>query len=722
MSDLSERHNRPDRPDRPGRLYPDPDLTPAPGTGRAWTVPDRDPHSPAALRRRRGPDLRLAPVALTVWLAVTLTVVTRTPWPLLVTGTPVLITALVVVVRRWGRRRRRRPGLTGTRAAFVRTGVLAGLCAAVWSARAAWLVHRADRHPWLTGTSRRFTGVLELVGAPKRLTGGSLLAPVDVPGLGTVPLFISPDGVPGDTPAGSSTVTDPLAVILDLQPGSELAVTATVRASDRPGIAPVTLSAVSTPEPADGPDGISAVTAHLRDGLRDAASHLPDAASDLVPGMVVGDVGGQDPATRTEFLATGLSHLTAVSGANLAIVSGGVLVLAGALGAGKRVQVFLAAACLTAFVVLVGPEPSVLRAAVMGLVGLVAVFSARRTHGFAACSAAVLLLLLIDPGLAVEYAFILSVVATVGIVAVAQLISRRLLQYWTGRRADHRTPVGWQRNLCQLIGVSLAADVVTAPVIAHMTGVISPTAVMANLLAGPAVPVVTVVGMVGALLAGAWVPAGAAVLWICAPCAMWITQVAHTLARVPVLSATAGWWAVVAVATVGTALVTVVVSARWRSTAVGVLSVALVVGAAAWRSGSLTAGPYPTPAVTPRFGAGIDRTWAENLDDVTGWRIGVRWTDDGPELLSPGDNPGETDDNTDPTVQVVTVADDESVLRHEQAASGTGTRRPELYVVTACGRSRGMPSMTPVGVPVAYPCRDGTVLLAGDGLHASGRG
>jgi len=319
VSDLpesSKRGEQPGQPERSDRLYPDPDLTPAPGTGRAWSVPDRDPHSPAVLRSRRGPDLRLVPVALAVWLSVILTVVTRTPWPPLFTGMPVLVGGLVVGVRRWGRRGHHRPGFTGTHAAALRTGVLAGLCAAVWSARAALLVHRADRHPWLTGTSRRFSGVLELAGAPKRLTGGSLQAPVDVPDLGTVPLFISPAGTPTDVPADTPAGTDPLDAILDLQPGAELAVTATVRASDRPGIAPVTLSAVTTPEPADGPDGISAVTAHLRDGLRDAASHLPDGASDLVPGMVVGDVGGQAPATRTEFLATGLSHLTAVSGAN----------------------------------------------------------------------------------------------------------------------------------------------------------------------------------------------------------------------------------------------------------------------------------------------------------------------------------------------------------------------------------------------------------------------
>ena len=239
MSDLPEppkppeQREQPGQPERSDRLYPDPDLTPAPGTGRAWSVPDRDPHSPAVLRRRRGPDLRLVPVALAVWLSVTLSVVTRTPWPPLLTGMPVLVGGVVVVARRWGRRGHHRPRLTGTRAAVLRTGVLAGLCAAVWSARAAWLVHRADRHPWLTGTSRRFSGVLELAGAPKRLTGGSLLAPVDVPDLGTVPLFISPADTPAEIPGDTPTGTDPLDSILDLQPGAELAITATVRALPR---------------------------------------------------------------------------------------------------------------------------------------------------------------------------------------------------------------------------------------------------------------------------------------------------------------------------------------------------------------------------------------------------------------------------------------------------------------------------------------------------------
>lgn len=694
--------------------YPDPDLTPAPGAGHSWTSPDRDPRSPAALRRRRGPDLRLVPVALVTWVVTVVTVVSRSWWPVVVVAAVSVVAGVLPGVRRRVlRTRRRRTGTVVGRA----TG-LSALVASAWSARAAWLVDRADRHPWSTGEQRTVRDVLDLAGAPKELAGGSVLAPVDVPGLGRVPLFLSPE-----------TTGPGLSDLLTRQPGTGLLVTATVRDSDRPGTVPVTLSARQVPETVADPDGVAAVTAHLRDSLRTAASHLPAGAADLVPGMVVGDVGGQDPASRTAFLATGLSHLTAVSGANVSLIVGGLLVLLGALGAPKPVQVGAAALGLGGFVLLVGGEPSVLRAAVTGLVGLVAVLSARRTHGFAACSAAVLVLLAVDPGLAVEYAFILSVVATVGIVALAPLVSRRLLQYLADARArrGRPSPVGWQAMACRLAGVSLAADVVTAPVIAHMTGVVSPTAVVANLLAGPAVPVVTVVGTLGALVAGAWTPAGTVVLWGCAPCAVWITGVAGTLSRLPVLYTTAGWWAALAVAPVGAAVVALVVSARWRARAAGVLAVAAVAVVAGSVAGVVESGPYPGAEPAGRFGAAFRRDWAEDLgspDDgygrVPGWTVGVRpgATDtDPPDLLVPdGVTDSEVGADTAPPV-VVTVADDRAVLAHERS----GVSPPQLYVVTACGTSRGLPTRTPAGVPVAYPCRDGTVLVAPDGLHASGR-
>ncbi|MEL4164004.1 ComEC/Rec2 family competence protein [Corynebacterium bovis] len=168
--------------------------------------------------------------------------------------------------------------------------------------------------------------------------------------------------------------------------------------------------------------------------------------------MVVGDVSGQSPTDRQAALATGLSHLTAVSGANVAVVTGAAMALAAVLGLRPAGRVVVAAVALAGFVVLIGPEPSVLRAAVMGVVGLIAVVSARRAHAVAAVSLAVIVLTAVDPGLAVSYGFVLSVVATVGIVSLGRLLGTRFIGcscLCPCRHADHpRRRAGRGRHRC----------------------------------------------------------------------------------------------------------------------------------------------------------------------------------------------------------------------------------------------------------------------------------
>lgn len=657
-------------------------------------------------RRRRGPDLRLVPVAVVVWLAVVLTIMVRSPWVAAgLLGVAALAGAGVRCLGPF------RPGTTvaeGPLRVMVRTSALVALVGAAWSARAAWLVARVDRHP-LRETTTRLAETVELATAPKQLAGGGVLLTVHVDDLGTVPLFLDTR----DVEAG----------MLAWQPGTSLAVEATAAETGRLAMAPLQLSASTVPDVVSRPDGLGGVTAHLRAGLREAAQDLPGGTGELVPGMVVGDVSMQDPVVREQFLATGLTHLTAVSGANLAIVTGSVLVLVTAWGWPLWSRYLAAFLCLVAFVLLVGPEPSVLRAAVMGVVGLVAALSARRAHGYAALSAAVIVLLAVDPGLAVEYAFILSVAATAGIVALAPLITRRILQGWTdrrtARRGRHHPPARWQAMVVGLVSVSLAADLVTAPVIVQMTGVVSPTAVLANVLVGAAVPPVTVIGMLGALVGGVHTGAATVVLWGAAAPAWWILSVAAGLSRVPVLHTPGGVVAAGAVVVVAVGVVLVVVSRRWRRCALVGLLVAAVWTVVGVQRGVLVTGPY---AVATGQDAALVRVWADDLDEVD-WYLGVRpTTSGGPEILR---GPAGED------AEVIVVADEAAVMLHEyrlNASSGEKsserTERPELYVVTACGRSRGMPSRTPGGVPVAFPFRDGMVVLgsvgAVEGLYAEG--
>ena len=174
----------------------------------------------------------------------------------------------------------------------------------------------------------------------------------------------------------------------------------------------------------------------LRAGLRRAVAPLPDAERGLLPGLVVGDTSRLDPGLREDFRTVGLTHLTAVSGTNVAIVTGAVLLLARRLGLGLRAGPVLAAVALAGFVVLARPSPSVLRAAVMGVVGLLALSSGNRTAAMPALAAAVVVLVLWDPDLAATPGFALSVLATGGLLVLAPGWRAALARRMPGWLAD----------------------------------------------------------------------------------------------------------------------------------------------------------------------------------------------------------------------------------------------------------------------------------------------
>jgi len=124
-----------------------------------------------------------------------------------------------------------------------------------------------------------------------------------------------------------------------------------------------------------------------------------------------------------------------VSGTNITIIIGAVLLLVRLLGAGPRVSAVLAGFALVGFVVLARPSPSVLRAAVMGTVTLLALITARRRQAVPALSGAVLVLLAVSPALALDVGFLLSVLATGALVLAAPGGWRRC--------ADAVSPPGW---------------------------------------------------------------------------------------------------------------------------------------------------------------------------------------------------------------------------------------------------------------------------------------
>jgi competence protein ComEC len=312
----------------------------------------------------------------------------------------------------------------------------------------------------------------------------------------------------------------------------------------------------------------------IRSGFADAArGALPADQSAMLPALVLGDTSGLSQQTTAEFKASGLTHLTAVSGANVTIVCGAVLLSAGLVG--PRIAAVLAAFALLVFAIVVQPSASVLRAAVMGAVTLLAVVSHRRRQAIPALSATVLTLMIASPELAVDVGFALSVSATAALVVIAPVWSRRLVDR------------GWPKPLADAVCVAAAAQLVTAPLIAGVSGTFSVMSVAANLAVAAVIPPITVVGTAAAALSPIW-PAGADMLIrFTGPELWWLLRVAQWTAKVPgaSIAVPSGLPGVVTVAAAG--LVTVL-SWRWRWTRVGVCGA--IVFALAWTMSGVSGG------------------------------------------------------------------------------------------------------------------------------------
>lgn len=276
------------------------------------------------------------------------------------------------------------------------------------------------------------------------------------------------------------------------------------------------------------PGPLGAMANAVRGSLRASLAGAPPRAAALVEGLAVGDETGQPEELEEQMRISGLSHLTAVSGGNTSIVVAVVVFLATILGFGLHVRVLLAGMALGAFVVIVGPQPSVLRAAVMAIVALVAIISGSRRRGLHALAFATVVLLILSPALASSWGFALSVAATGGLVVLAAPIAAR----WRMGGRVGKAVVG-------ALALTVGAQVATLPLIAAFGDGLSLVAVPANLLAAPAVGPVTVLGLVAAVV-GTVAPVPAAFLArLAEPFAAWIAFVAAWTSSWP--AATLPW-------------------------------------------------------------------------------------------------------------------------------------------------------------------------------------
>ena len=258
----------------------------------------------------------------------------------------------------------------------------------------------------------------------------------------------------------------------------------------------------------------------LRARFIEGAQVLPEPGRPLLPGMVFGDRSGQSQLLSDAMKAAGLSHLSAVSGANCAMVLGVVSFLLRFMGVPRGATFAGGILALSGFVLLVGFEPSVMRAAVMGGI---AAFSVHSSHGRSALSAlclAVVVLLVIDPYLAGEAAFQLSTLATAGIVMI-------------GRKLATTFRAAMPELLAEGIAIALAAQLACLPVLVSLSPSFSLYSVPANLLVAPLIPWITVTGTAAVILLPVFPPVGMVLVWASGIPASWVGGAGLWVAGLP---------------------------------------------------------------------------------------------------------------------------------------------------------------------------------------------
>ncbi|MGW1742264.1 ComEC/Rec2 family competence protein [Nocardia sp. NPDC001965] len=461
-------------------------------------------------------DARLLPATLTCWLATIIAV--GAGW---IAGVVVALVLAVLALMSWGllwtgvghRSERRR---------IVATVLLgAALVGSAFACCGAWREYRVGAHP--------------LRAVPAAATVDIVMVPDDDPkpvrgsGSGSGRLWV----VRGELHefryrdrvirgGGAVVVLAAGPAWSELLPGRPIEFRARPAPPRQRDLTVVTLRPVGQPATVGPLPWWQAAAESVRSDLVAAAGRAlaPDPAG-LLPALVVGDTSALSDRVHGEFVTAGLQHLTVVSGANFSILLTAVLATTRLLTLGPRLSVLGAGIAVVSLVIIARPDPSVLRAAAMGSVTLLALLIGRRKQALPALCASVIALLALWPALAVQAGFALSVLATGALLLLAPS--------W----ADHLRARGWWRLPAELVAVAAAAFVVTTPLTVALSGKLSLVAVAANILVAPVIAPITVGGALAAVVATCCEPLAQLILRTTGPPMWWLLTVAAEAAAVP---------------------------------------------------------------------------------------------------------------------------------------------------------------------------------------------
>ncbi len=264
----------------------------------------------------------------------------------------------------------------------------------------------------------------------------------------------------------------------------------------------------------------------------------PDPEASLVSGVLLGADRGLPPRVSQDFQASGISHILAISGFNITILAGVFMKIAekslggwrGALAAGLGVA---------AYTLMTGAEASAVRAAWMGGLSLLAAQIGRRQDGLNSLGIVAGVMAWIEPDVLWDVGFQLSFAATLGLVILGGPMGD-LARAWLQARLPAAAAALLGTWLAEYVALTLAAQVMTLPLMVVYFQRLSLVALLANLFVLPAQPALMIWSGVSVALGAAWQPLGQALAYLAWPLARYTILAAELFARIPGAQAATG--------------------------------------------------------------------------------------------------------------------------------------------------------------------------------------
>ncbi len=238
---------------------------------------------------------------------------------------------------------------------------------------------------------------------------------------------------------------------------------------------------------------------------------LPEPEAALLTGILVGSDEGIPRLLMDKFSATGTVHIIAISGFNITLISAALVKVFSRL-LQRYVALVVAVGTIALYTLLVGAEPPVVRAAIMGGLTALALIVGRRSHALTSLLAAAWFMTVWQPFVLWDIGFQLSFAASLGLVVYADKLQKGL-ESLLGRFVSMETAERATRLVNDSLVITVAAQITVLPLLVYHFGHFSPLSLLANLLILPVHPPIMYLGSTAAMLGLAYLPLGQWLGW-----------------------------------------------------------------------------------------------------------------------------------------------------------------------------------------------------------------